>query len=122
MNNNKLLLNPSKTELLLLGTPVQLNMFKSFSSLLFDNSSMEPATAARNLGVVFDSNLSYTKHIDAVCRSSHYHIRDIRRIRKLVPSSALVPLANAHVSSRLDYCNSLFTSPIFSSFKESKIL
>ena len=88
---------------------MQLNEFKSSSSLLFDHSSIQPAIAVRNLGVVLDSNLSCSKHTDSISRSSHYHIRDIRRIRKLVPSSALVPLANALVSSRLDYCNSLFT-------------
>ena len=37
-----------------------------------------------------------------------FKLRDIRRIWDLVPKSALIPLANALVTSRLDYCNSLY--------------
>ena len=36
-------------------------------------------------------------------------IRDIRRIRRYLPMSARISLANALVSSRLDYCNSRLT-------------
>ena len=60
------------------------------------------------LGVIFDKSMSFTDHINHVCKVSHFHIRDIRRIRDLVPKSALIPLANALVTSRLDYCNSLY--------------
>ena len=40
-------------------------------------------------------------------RSAFYHIRDLRRIRILLNKSTAISLANALVSSRLDYCNSL---------------
>ena len=36
------------------------------------------------------------------------HIRDIRRIRHILPLSAATALANSLVSSKLDYCNSLY--------------
>ena len=39
--------------------------------------------------------------------SFSYH-RDIRRIRHLLPLSAATALANSLVSSKLDYCNSLY--------------
>ena len=38
-----------------------------------------------------------------------FHIRDIRRIRHLLPLSAATALANSLVSSKLDYCNSLYS-------------
>ena len=38
-----------------------------------------------------------------------FHIRDIRRIRHLLPLSAVTALANSLVSSKLDYCNSLYS-------------
>ena len=40
----------------------------------------------------------------------NYFIRDIRRVRKLLTLDASTALANALVSSRLDYCNSLLHS------------
>ena len=40
----------------------------------------------------------------------NYFIRDIRRVRKHLTLDASTALANALVSSRLDYCNSLLHS------------
>ena len=45
----------------------------------------------------------------SVSKSCHFHIRDIRRIRHLLPLSAATALANSLVSSKLDYCNSLYS-------------
>ena len=47
-------------------------------------------------------------HIIKLTPSCHFHIRDIRRIRHLLPLSAATALANSLVSSKLDYCNSLY--------------
>ena len=52
--------------------------------------------------------MSLTSQVNLVCKSSHFHIRDIRRIRNLVPPSVAITLANSLVSSRLHYCNSLY--------------
>jgi Reverse transcriptase (RNA-dependent DNA polymerase) len=109
MTDNKLLLNPSKTEFLVFGTPARLKHLNPATCLSVGNSDIQLSNSARNLGVIFDQNLSFSKHIDAVCRSTHYHLRDLRRIRRILPSSALIPLANALVSCRLDYCNSLYS-------------
>ena len=47
-------------------------------------------------------------HISTVCKNCYYHIRDLRRVRKHLDITVADGLANALVSSRLDYCNSLF--------------
>ena len=108
MCSNKLALNPSKTEFLLLGTPRQLDKFANIDSVNFDSTLITKSNSVRNLGAIFDKSMSFTDHINHVCKVTHFQIRDIRRIRDLVPKSALIPLANALVTSRLDYCNSLY--------------
>ena len=52
--------------------------------------------------------MSLTSQVNLVCKSSHFHIRDIRRIRNLIPLSIAITLANSLVSSRLDYCSIIF--------------
>ena len=52
--------------------------------------------------------MSFTDQINSLSKSCHFHIRDIRRIRHLLPLSAATALANSLVSSKLDYCNSLY--------------
>ena len=66
-----------------------------------------PAKSARNLGVVFDQNFNFRKHISAVCSSCLYHIRDLRRIRRHLNLDSAKSLASALVTSKLDYCNSV---------------
>ena len=58
---------------------------------------------------IFDSDMSFSDQIKSVSKSCHFHIRDIRRIRHLLPLSAATALANSLVSSKLDYCNSLYS-------------
>ena len=51
----------------------------------------------------------FSEQINSVSKSCHFHIRDIHRIRHLLPLSAATALANPLVSSKLDYCNSLYS-------------
>ena len=61
----------------------------------------------KNLGVIFDSDNSFDNHFAKLCRTCYYHLHDLRRIRKFLSVKTAILLANAMVSSRLDYCNSL---------------
>ena len=108
MNLNKLLLNPSKTEFLLIGTDSQRNKFSDLNSVTLGDTTIPVSSSSRNLGFIFDSDMSFTKQISSVSKSCHFHIRDIRRIRPLLSSSIAITLANSLVSSKLDYCNSLY--------------
>ena len=108
MNSNKLLLNPSKTEFLLIGTKQQRLKFSQLTTLSLGNDIIPVSSSARNLGFIFDSDMSFTDKINSLSKSCHFRIRDIRRIRHLLPLSAATALANSLVSSKLDYCNSLY--------------
>ena len=60
--------------------------------------------------MVFDSNFNFLKHVLQVIKSTRVQARDLYRIRPLLDLNTSVLLANALVSSRLDYYNSLFLS------------
>ena len=47
--------------------------------------------------------------MSAICSSCIYHIRDLRRIRRHLDLNSAKLLANALVSSRFDYCNSILS-------------
>jgi len=61
----------------------------------------------RYLGVIFDSALSFAKHIDYIIKSSNFYIRNIGRIRQFLSKKACEMLVVVLVTSRLDHCNSL---------------
>ena len=61
----------------------------------------------KNLGVIFDSDNSFDNHVAKVCQACYYHLRDLRRIHEFLSVETAILLANAMVSSHLDYCISL---------------
>ena len=112
MNLNKLLLlNPSKTEISSYWLKQQRLKFSDLTNLSLSNDII-PVSSARNLGFIFDSVMSFSDQINSLpilSKSCHFHIQDIRRICHLLPLSAATALANSLVSSKLDYCNSLYS-------------
>ena len=110
MSANKLKLNPDKTEFIVFGTRHQRkNLSKHFPVHIL-GEPLQPADSVRNLGVWFDSDFSLSKHVQCICRSCFVQLRDFRRVRQYLSTDVSVLVANALISSRLDYCNSLFRS------------
>ena len=70
MASNFLTLNPAKTEFLIIGLPTQLSKLHMPNLTLPDNSSITPVESARNLGIIFYSNLSFDKHISNLSKAT----------------------------------------------------
>ena len=73
-------------------------------------NKISPTDKVRNLGVIFDSGFTFSAQVNSIRKSCFYYIRDFARIRRHLCKSTAITLANALVSSRLDYCNSLLSS------------
>ena len=78
-------------------------------TLTIDNTTINPVSSVRNLGVTFDNSMSMSQHVTGLCRSINYHIRNITMIRKYLDYDTCHSVVRALVLSRLDYCNSLLT-------------
>ena len=106
-----LLLNPSKTEVLITGTRQQVTKFESstpaIQTIRFADTVIPYTKSVRILGVTIDSHLTFDKHVTNVVQSCNYHIRSLRHIRKLIDKDTAATLACSIVSSRHDYCNAL---------------
>jgi len=81
MSSNFLSLNPSKTEFLILGLLQQLSKLSNPTTHLPNNAILSYADSARNLGVIFDTNLSIAQHNSAVSKSCFHNIRELRCFR-----------------------------------------
>ena len=80
---------------------------------------MHPLAVVKNLGVCFDANFSFADHVRNICKTCFIQMRDLMRVRQYLMDEAAVLVANALVSTHLDYCNSLFRS--ISSFNMRKL-
>ncbi|XP_072050218.1 uncharacterized protein [Amphiura filiformis] len=74
-SSNKLVLNDKKTELLHFSS--QFKKSTLHPTLTIGDSVITPSPRARNLGVIMDSSLRMSKHVDSVCKSALFAIRKI---------------------------------------------
>ena len=104
----KLKLNPDKTEFILIGTKAQRDKFKKYYLTKLLDQDEAATDSARNLGVEFNKDFNFKKHISKVCRSCYYHdLRDLRRLHRCLTAAVTKTIATSLVSSKLDYCNSI---------------
>ena len=106
MINNKLKINDSTTEFIVFQSP-QAKQDLSGLSVIVGDSILQQSSNVRNLEIIFDQFLSIDDYISSVYRPTHFHLRNIGRIRHLLSQNASTQLIHALISIRLDYCNSI---------------
>ena len=109
MSISKLKLNSDKTECLIFGSKRHRDKLRPCFSINIMGSPLCLIDPVRNLGVWLDSHFFY-KHIQNVCKICFVKLCDFRHARRFLTHYVSVLVPNALVSSRLDYCNSLFKS------------
>lgn len=106
MRRQSLKLNCSKTIFL----PLSRNsdFINNCDPITVGGSIVNPSTEARNLGFIFDSGFTFDSQVSSVRKSSFYHLKRLQALKPFVPESCLPTLAHAFVTSRIDFCNSLY--------------
>ena len=66
---------------------------------------VSPSSKVRDLGVAFDQYLTFHDHISGICKSTHFHLRGVGRIRNFLTFDATAQLIHALITSRLDFSN-----------------
>ena len=104
--SNLLKLNDQKTDVVVFGTKHKLPLMKDIR-ITIGGSTTSSSSHVRNLGVIFDSTLSMTNHISAICRTAYMHLHNISRIRRYLTPEATKSPVHAFIMSRMDYGNAL---------------
>ena len=92
MKEYHLQLNLAKTELLVFpATPTLQHDF----TIQLGSSTITPSTSVRNLGVIFDYQLTFKDHIAKTARSCRFSLHNIRKIRPFLTEHAAQLLVQA---------------------------
>jgi len=105
--SNGLCLNPSKSEVILLGTAAATRSYNNIQTVNVAGADIPISDTLKSLGVIFDSQLTFNQHIASTCKSSYFHIRAMRHVQSCLPPQLLQTVACSIVTAKLDYCNSL---------------
>ena len=91
LSANKLTLNMTKTEFMLIASRQKLSQFTESPSLYTINeNATEQVTSAKSLGVYVDQNINWECHIENISKKMACAIGAIKRIRHLTPFNVLI--------------------------------
>ncbi|KAF7235119.1 Extracellular calcium-sensing receptor [Varanus komodoensis] len=105
MRDNKLKLNPGKTEVLLVGGS---GFGEGGFDLVLNGATLPLRDTVHSLGVLLDPELSLEAQVTAVARSTFLQLRLINQLRPYLEYDCLETVTHALVTSRLDFCNALY--------------
>ena len=103
--SKKLSVNSNDTEYLLFN-PNNVNFPVNIINL--GSNTISLSDSKKNLGVIFQTDMSMDKQISSIVKSCFLQLRDYCRIRPFISKTVTITLAKAFIQSRLDFCNRLF--------------
>ena len=106
---NTLVLNPSKTKYMILGSGNQiLKVPRGHMKVFVRDVEVERVVEARNLGVLMDAGLRFESHVIEVVRSCFYRLKLLYRIRDFLSEDLRVRLCDSLVLSKLSYADLVY--------------
>jgi hypothetical protein len=88
--------------------PISRHSANSFAPFHFGGNTILPSCEARNLGFIFDSSFSFVSQISNTRKNAFYQLKRLQSCKAFIPGHHLSTLVHAFVTSRLDFCNSLY--------------
>ena len=106
---NRLLLNPEKTKFIVYGSRQRLqNLRDTRLSLL--GKELTPVHVVKDLGVTFDSSLTFHEHIVKTVSSCFSSLAQINRVKYVFDRSTLITIINTLVFNKFFYCSSVWSN------------
>ena len=106
MNAHFLKLNEDKTVALVHASRNNQTKY-NITAIKIGDCDINPSPSARNIGVVFDGEMSMAAHVHQTRRVCYYHLKNIASIRSCLTEQAVIRLVHSLVVSRLDYANAI---------------
>ena len=104
--DRKLLINPSKTQLIIFKSPNK-RLSENFS-LSIDGFSITPSPTVTLLGATLDQHFTMGPHIEAVVKKCHGLLKMLRRAGASLPRDLLKLLYVSMIRAQLEYCSATF--------------
>ena len=105
---NKLTLNSSKTEFMLIVSRQRLGTYDTSPKLIIGGDIIKQASSVKSLGVHIDENLSWNMHIEKIAKKIASGIGVIKRCRPFVNRTTLESVFNALVQPYFNYCSEVW--------------
>lgn len=105
---NGLCLNAKKSKAMVIGKAFYIPL--SLPLIQIDNVTLEVVDTAKNLGMIFNKELNWSNHINAVCGKTYAMLRNLWRTQYFTPLDVRMLLAKTYLLPTLLYGCELFSN------------
>lgn len=104
LSSNSIFLNEKKVEIIVFDSHVPRGQLAD----IFGPLATSLSDTVRNFGVLLESSFKLHKQVSSVVQSSFYQLRQMSKAKHYILQMDLDILIHAFVTSKLDYCKSLY--------------
>ena len=97
------------------------NLSPEHPPIYFNNTEVKKVNDHKHLGLVFDSKLSFTKHINEKIAIARKGIGIISHLAPYLPLKSRDQIYKMHVRPHLDYCDIIYHIPVISNEFDSSL-
>ena len=106
-SENSLKMNSNKTQCILFAIP-NFNKRTETFQIRIDDTVRHMEDKVKNLGVIFDSPLSFENHIKLLCSRFNGTLSYLNRVKNTLDQKSRILLINTLIFSHLNYCSSIW--------------
>ena len=106
-SENGLKMNSNKTQCILFATP-KFNKRTETFQITIDDTVRLMEDKFKNLGVIFESRLSFEHHIKSLCSRLNGTLSYLNRVKNTLDQKSRILLISALIFSHLNYCSSIW--------------
>lgn len=107
LKNLGMVVNTTKTELLMFGT-------RDLMKVTFDGSELETTKSLKALGVIISNDLSWNEHLDSIIPKSQAKLSLLRKIRPWLSMGQFLQIATSQVFSTAYYASTVWLNDTLS--------
>ena len=100
---NKLTINVSKTEYMLVGTRQRLSRNRYDSKIQIGGVDIKQVSTTKSLGILVDKNLNWYQQVDSISKKVSKRIGMLRRVKPYVSQHRLQIIYQSLIPSHFDY-------------------
>lgn len=106
---NSLVLNPTKSKFLVVGSKKRVNQIINFDPQVYiDGQNLEHVPEARNLGLLMDGALHFENHVLETARNCFYRLKVLYKARDYLSVDLRVKLCDSLILSKLNYSDVVY--------------
>jgi hypothetical protein len=105
---NNMLINPTKTTCMLIGTAKKIATVTNELNINLENQFIKNVNTQRLLGIDIDNNLDWKEQVDHIWRNINSRLFSLSKIQKYLDKKSRIVFFNSYIIPIFDYCSNVW--------------